>query len=165
MDLDKVIFVDAGKYSGRPIATRLLTRLDQIVRVDMKELVNVDLQGKVYGMAPMGDDRTEMEGFRFWKTGYWKDALHGLPYHIRLEDAVERVLAETATALYMSLISSASGSWLLVYVQDDSPSFMLRSAGSTARAIPCLVCGSELARQSRSGSTQLDARSDPDLHS
>ncbi|WVW83270.1 hypothetical protein I302_105289 [Kwoniella bestiolae CBS 10118] len=66
MDLDKVIFVDA----------------DQIVRTDMKELVDVDLHGRVYGYAPMGDSRTEMEGFRFWKTGYWKDALRGRPYHI-----------------------------------------------------------------------------------
>jgi UDP-glucose:glycoprotein glucosyltransferase len=56
---------------------------DQIVRVDMKELVDVDLHGRVYGYAPMGDDRVEMEGFRFWKTGYWKDALRGKPYHIR----------------------------------------------------------------------------------
>jgi len=70
MDLEKVIFVDA----------------DQIVRVDMQELVDVDLQGRVYGMTPMGDDRVEMEGFRFWKTGYWKDALHGNPYHIRCAD-------------------------------------------------------------------------------
>ncbi|EIW69539.1 hypothetical protein TREMEDRAFT_44060 [Tremella mesenterica DSM 1558] len=66
MDLDKVIFVDA----------------DQIVRVDMKELVDVDLHGRVYGYAPMGDDREEMEGFRFWKKGYWRDALRGRPYHI-----------------------------------------------------------------------------------
>ena len=66
MDLDKVIFVDA----------------DQIVRTDMKELVNVDLQGHVYGYPPMGDSRTEMEGFRFWKTGYWLQVLRGRPYHI-----------------------------------------------------------------------------------
>ena len=66
MDLDKVIFVDA----------------DQIVRTDMKELIDVDLQGSVYGYAPMGNSREEMEGFRFWKTGYWKEALRGRPYHI-----------------------------------------------------------------------------------
>jgi len=30
----------------------------------------------------MGDSRTEMEGYRFWKTGYWKDVLRGKPYHI-----------------------------------------------------------------------------------
>lgn len=66
MDLDKVIFVDA----------------DQIVRTDMKELVDLNLQGHVYGYPPMGNDREEMEGFRFWKTGYWLQELQGRPYHI-----------------------------------------------------------------------------------
>jgi UDP-glucose:glycoprotein glucosyltransferase len=66
LDLDKVIFVDA----------------DQIVRTDMYELVTHDLQGAPYGFTPMGDSRTEMEGFRFWKTGYWANFLRGKPYHI-----------------------------------------------------------------------------------
>ncbi|KAH8825012.1 UDP-glucose:glycoprotein glucosyltransferase-domain-containing protein [Flagelloscypha sp. PMI_526] len=66
MDLKKVIFVDA----------------DQIVRADLKELVDLDLHGAPYGYTPMGDDNYDMEGFRFWKQGYWKDFLHGLPYHI-----------------------------------------------------------------------------------
>ena len=66
LDLDKVIFVDA----------------DQIVRTDMHELVAHDLQGAPYGFTPMCDSRTEMEGFRFWKQGYWKTFLRGLPYHI-----------------------------------------------------------------------------------
>lgn len=48
----------------------------------MQELVDLDLHDHVYGYPPMGDDRHEMEGFRFWKTGYWKDALRGRPYHI-----------------------------------------------------------------------------------
>lgn len=67
MDLKKVIFVDA----------------DQIVRADLKELVDLDLHGAPYGYTPMGDDNEEMEGFRFWKTGYWAQFLSGLPYHIR----------------------------------------------------------------------------------
>ena len=66
LSLDKVIFVDA----------------DQIVRTDMIELVNTDLHGAPYGFTPMCDSRTEMEGFRFWKQGYWARFLHGLPYHI-----------------------------------------------------------------------------------
>ncbi|EME42212.1 glycosyltransferase family 24 protein [Dothistroma septosporum NZE10] len=66
LDLDKVIFVDA----------------DQIVRTDMYELVQHDLKGAPYGFTPMCDSRTEMEGFRFWKQGYWKNFLKGLPYHI-----------------------------------------------------------------------------------
>lgn len=64
--LDKVIFVDA----------------DQIVRTDMYDLVTHDLEGAAYGFTPMCDSRTSMEGFRFWKTGYWANFLHGRPYHI-----------------------------------------------------------------------------------
>ncbi|SPO05094.1 related to KRE5 - killer toxin-resistance protein [Cephalotrichum gorgonifer] len=66
LSLDKVIFVDA----------------DQIVRADMMELVNFDLEGAPYGFTPMCDSRTEMEGFRFWKQGYWANYLRGKPYHI-----------------------------------------------------------------------------------
>ncbi|KAI5460277.1 UDP-glucose:glycoprotein glucosyltransferase-domain-containing protein [Mariannaea sp. PMI_226] len=66
LSLDKVIFVDA----------------DQIVRTDMMDLVNLDLEGAPYGFTPMCDSRTEMEGFRFWKQGYWAKYLKGLPYHI-----------------------------------------------------------------------------------
>ncbi|KAH9930812.1 glycosyltransferase family 24 protein [Amylocystis lapponica] len=66
MDLKKVIFVDA----------------DQIVRADLLELVALDLHGAPYAYTPMGDDNVEMEGFRFWKTGYWREFLRGLPYHI-----------------------------------------------------------------------------------
>ena len=64
--LNKVIFVDA----------------DQIVRTDMNELNHLDLEGAPYGFTPMCDSRTEMEGYRFWKTGYWANFLRGLPYHI-----------------------------------------------------------------------------------
>lgn len=66
LSLDKVIFVDA----------------DQIVRTDMHDLVTHDLEGAPYGFTPMGDSRTEMEGFRFWKQGYWDKFLRGKPYHI-----------------------------------------------------------------------------------
>ncbi|WEW60518.1 killer toxin resistant protein [Emydomyces testavorans] len=66
LSLDKVIFVDA----------------DQIVRTDMYNLITMDLGDAPYGFTPMCDSRTEMEGFRFWKQGYWKKFLRGLPYHI-----------------------------------------------------------------------------------
>ena len=66
LSLDKVIFVDA----------------DQVVRTDMMDLVHHDLEGRPYGFTPMCDSRVEMEGFRFWKQGYWANYLRGLPYHI-----------------------------------------------------------------------------------
>ncbi|GAA5951905.1 hypothetical protein JCM21900_004180 [Sporobolomyces salmonicolor] len=66
LELDRVIFVDS----------------DQIVRADLKELIDLDLQGAPYAYAPMGNDREETKGFRFWETGYWKQHLAGKPYHI-----------------------------------------------------------------------------------
>ncbi|XP_043104747.1 UDP-glucose:glycoprotein glucosyltransferase 2 isoform X3 [Puntigrus tetrazona] len=64
--VDKIIFVDA----------------DQIVRADLKELRDLDLEGAPYGYTPFCDSRKEMEGYRFWKTGYWASHLGHRKYHI-----------------------------------------------------------------------------------
>ncbi|KFO37832.1 UDP-glucose:glycoprotein glucosyltransferase 2 [Fukomys damarensis] len=64
--VDKIIFVDA----------------DQIVRHDLKELRDFDLGGAPYGFTPFCDSRTEMDGYRFWKKGYWASHLAGRKYHI-----------------------------------------------------------------------------------
>ncbi|PWN41129.1 hypothetical protein IE81DRAFT_324849 [Ceraceosorus guamensis] len=66
LDLSKIIFVDA----------------DQIVRSDLQELVKTDLHGAPYGYPPMGNDSYDMDNFRFWEQGYWKNFLRGKPYHI-----------------------------------------------------------------------------------
>lgn len=66
LDIKKIIFVDA----------------DQIVRADLNELLKIDLEDAPYGYTPFCDDRKEMDKFRFWKTGYWRDHLRGKPYHI-----------------------------------------------------------------------------------
>jgi UDP-glucose:glycoprotein glucosyltransferase len=66
LNVRKIIFVDA----------------DQIVRTDMMELMNLDLDGAPYGFTPFCDSRTTMEGFRFWKQGYWAQHLAGRKYHI-----------------------------------------------------------------------------------
>jgi UDP-glucose:glycoprotein glucosyltransferase len=66
LTLKKVIFVDA----------------DQIVRTDMKTLMDLDLKGAPLGYTPMCDNAREMDGFRFWKQGFWRDHLRGKPYHI-----------------------------------------------------------------------------------
>lgn len=66
LKLSKVIFVDA----------------DQVVRADLDELIKMDLGGAPYGYTPFCDSREEIEGFRFWKVGYWKSHLRGKPYHI-----------------------------------------------------------------------------------
>ncbi|OQV12944.1 UDP-glucose:glycoprotein glucosyltransferase 1 [Hypsibius exemplaris] len=66
LSVKKIIFVDA----------------DQIVRTDMKELRDLDLEGAPYGYTPFCESRKEMEGFRFWKNGYWASHLGHRRYHI-----------------------------------------------------------------------------------
>lgn len=43
----------------------LFSIFPQIVRADLKELVNLDLGGAPYGYTPFCDSRQEMEGFRW----------------------------------------------------------------------------------------------------
>nr|XP_012149315.1 PREDICTED: UDP-glucose:glycoprotein glucosyltransferase isoform X2 [Megachile rotundata] len=66
LNVKKIIFVDA----------------DQVVRADLKELANMDLGGAPYAYTPFCDSRKEMDGFRFWKQGYWRNHLQGRAYHI-----------------------------------------------------------------------------------
>jgi UDP-glucose:glycoprotein glucosyltransferase len=69
LSVKKIIFVDA----------------DQVVRTDLAELYHMDLHGAPLAYTPFCDNRPEMDGFRFWRQGYWKDHLRGRPYHIRYD--------------------------------------------------------------------------------
>lgn len=66
LGVNKVIYVDA----------------DQVVRADLKELWDLDLEGKPYAYTPFCTSREETLGFQFWRQGYWSDHLQGRPYHI-----------------------------------------------------------------------------------
>ncbi|XP_078310602.1 UDP-glucose:glycoprotein glucosyltransferase 1-like [Crassostrea virginica] len=66
LDVKKIIFVDA----------------DQVVRTDLQELNDLDLEGAPYGYTPFCSSRKEMDGFRFWNSGYWNSHLAGREYHI-----------------------------------------------------------------------------------
>lgn len=66
LSLEKVIFVDA----------------DQVVRADMGELYDMDIKGRPLAYTPFCDNNKDMDGYRFWRQGFWKDHLRGRPYHI-----------------------------------------------------------------------------------
>jgi UDP-glucose:glycoprotein glucosyltransferase len=42
----------------------------------------MDLQGKPLAYTPFCDDNKAMDGYRFWKGGFWERHLQGKPYHI-----------------------------------------------------------------------------------
>lgn len=66
LSLDKVIFVDA----------------DQVVRADLGELYDMDIKGRPLAYTPFCDNNKDMDGYRFWRQGFWKEHLRGRPYHI-----------------------------------------------------------------------------------
>ena len=66
INIKKIIYVDA----------------DQVVRANLLELVDMDLHGAPYGYVPFCDSKKEMDGFRFWKHGYWENLLRHRKYHI-----------------------------------------------------------------------------------
>lgn len=66
LDVKKIIYVDA----------------DQVIRGDLKELWDMDLQGAPYGYTPMCSSRETTLGFQFWRGGFWEQHLRGKPYHI-----------------------------------------------------------------------------------
>lgn len=112
--LNKIIFVDA----------------DQIVRTDMKELVDLDLHGAPYGFTPMCDSRKEIEGFRFWKQGYWKKYLGKLKYHISALYVVDLVRFRELAAgdllrQHYQMLSADAGS--LANLDQDLPNHLQKS--------------------------------------
>ena len=44
--------------------------------------LDADPQGAPYGYTPFCDNNKDMDGFRFWNQGFWRDHLRGKPYHI-----------------------------------------------------------------------------------
>lgn len=78
----KMLFLDV--LFPQSLSDIIFVDSDQIVRTDFKELLDIDLEGAPYAFTPMGEDREEMEPYRFWKKGFWKKALldEGFKYHI-----------------------------------------------------------------------------------
>lgn len=74
LDVKKIIFVDADQvcFSYYTINFHLCTVKNlmiftfQIVRADMKDLVDFDLGGAPYGYTPFCESRIEMDGFRYF---------------------------------------------------------------------------------------------------
>ncbi|KAE8686756.1 UDP-glucose:glycoprotein glucosyltransferase [Hibiscus syriacus] len=81
ISLEKVIFVDA----------------DQVVRADIGELYDMDIKGRPLAYTPFCDNNKDMDGYRFWRQGFWREHLRGRPYHISALYVVDLVkFRETA---------------------------------------------------------------------
>jgi UDP-glucose:glycoprotein glucosyltransferase len=112
LSVKKIIFVDA----------------DQVVRADLQELVDLDLEGAPYGYTPFCDSREDMDGFRFWKAGYWSNHLAGRKYHISALYVIDLVRFRQMAAgdqlreQYHSLSQDPNS---LSNLDQDLPNFMI----------------------------------------
>lgn len=147
--LDKVVFVDA----------------DQIARSDLAELMDTDLHGAPYGFPPMGESRTEMEGYRFWKQGYWKNVLQeDLHYHISALFVVDlkefrRIFAGDRLRTHYQKLSSDPNS--LANLDQDLPNNMQRAIPIYTLEEEWLWCETWCSDESKSQAKMIDLCSDP----
>lgn len=110
LDVGRIIFVDS----------------DQVIRGDVAELMDIDLKGAPYGYVPFCDSRKEVEGYRFWKTGFWKDTLQGANYRISALYVVdlnrfrETAAGDTLRFIYQSLSADPNS---LSNLDQDLPNY------------------------------------------
>ncbi|KAF7580339.1 UDP-glucose:Glycoprotein Glucosyltransferase family protein [Clavispora lusitaniae] len=151
-DLDKVIFVDA----------------DQIARTDLKELVNIDLEGAPYGFAPMCDSRKEMEGYQFWKNGYWPTVLKDdLKYHISalyvvdLRRLRETLVGDKLRSHYQKLSADPNS---LSNLDQDLPNNLQRQVPIHTLPQEWLWCETWCSDESKSSAKMIDLCNNPKTH-
>ena len=67
------------------------------------------MQGAPLAYTPFCDNNKDMDGFRFWKQGFWKEHLRGRPYHISALYVVDlarfRCAAHAPCTLFFSACS------------------------------------------------------------
>lgn len=107
----------------------------QIVRTDLKELRDFDLEGAPYGYTPFCESRREMDGYRFWKSGYWASHLAGRKYHIRYWTDSSAAMCRINQCCVKSKICSQA------LFRSIFPTFMHISCVTVIYPLQCPVCG------------------------
>lgn len=111
LNVDRIIFVDA----------------DQVVRGDLGELMDMKFtNNEPYGYVPFCESRKEVEGYRFWKTGFWAKTLNGQKYRISALYVVDLVTlrniaaGDRLRAMYQSLSADPNS---LSNLDQDLPNY------------------------------------------
>lgn len=110
LNVKRIIFIDS----------------DQVIRGDIAELMDIDLKGAPYGYVPFCDSRKEVEGYRFWKQGFWKETLRGAKYRISalyvvdLDRFRETAAGDTLRFIYQSLSADPNS---LSNLDQDLPNY------------------------------------------
>jgi hypothetical protein len=148
LNVSKVIYIDA----------------DQVVRSDLAELWNHDLQGAPYAFTPFCTSRKETLGYQFWRDGYWKDHLRGKPYHISALYVVDLALFRKAAygdqlrAVYDTLSRDPAS---LSNLDQDLPAYSIHQIPIHSLPQDWLWCESWCSDESKSASKTIDLCNNP----
>jgi UDP-glucose:glycoprotein glucosyltransferase len=128
--LSRVIYVDS----------------DDVVRADYAELMKMDIDGAPYAFTPFCEDRPEMEDFRFWNDGYWRNLLNGQHYHISalfIVDLVQLRSQDVGGLIRKAYVDLHTDTLSLSNLDQDIPN-LLQSKGARIFSLPqeWLWCGS-----------------------
>uniref|UniRef100_A0AAV1UZR4 UDP-glucose:glycoprotein glucosyltransferase n=1 Tax=Peronospora matthiolae TaxID=2874970 RepID=A0AAV1UZR4_9STRA len=146
LGVQKVIYVDA----------------DQVVRADLKELLELDMEGKPYGYTPFCDSRNL--GFQFWRQGYWKDHLRGKPYHISALYVVDLVVfrrmaaGDILRATYSQLSADPNS---LANLDQDLPNYVQRQIPIFSLPQEWLWCESWCSDETKAVAKTIDLCNNP----
>lgn len=148
-EVERMIFVDA----------------DQVARADLKKLMEMDLEDHAYAFTPMCESRPGMEGYHFWKQGYWKKMLgEELKYHISALFVVDLQkfrayrLGDVMRAHYQKLSSDPNS---LANLDQDLPNNLQHLIPIFSLPQEWLWCSTWCSEELKSQAKMIDMCNDP----
>ena len=150
LDLKKIIYVDA----------------DQVMRGDLKELWDLDLEGAPYGYTPMCETNPETTGYQFWNTGFWEQHLRGKPYHISalyvvdLQTFRRELVGDMLRGTYQQLSADPNS---LSNLDQDLPNYTQHQAKIFSLPQDWLWCESWCSNETKATAKTIDLCNNP-LH-
>ncbi|GKZ01044.1 hypothetical protein MPSEU_001055800 [Mayamaea pseudoterrestris] len=150
LNVKKIIYVDA----------------DQVLRGDLKELWDMNLEGKPYGYTPFCTSRETTLGYQFWREGFWKQHLRGKPYHISalyvvdLDRFRKTNVGDTLRAIYQQLSADPHS---LSNLDQDLPNYAQNQVPIFSLPQEWLWCESWCSDDTKAASKTIDLCNNP-LH-
>jgi len=159
----KILFLDV--IFPQSLSKVIFVGTDQVFRADISELLNIDLEGAPYGFVPMGDDREDMDGFKFWKKGYWKDTLgDDYRYHNSALFVVDLIkfrsmqVGERLRSHYQKLSSDRNS---LSIIDQDLPNNLQRQVPIFSLPQDWVWCETWCSEKSKANAKTIDLCHDP----
>eukprot|EP01128_Nolandella_sp_AFSM9_P004181 TRINITY_DN1834_c0_g1_i1.p1 TRINITY_DN1834_c0_g1~~TRINITY_DN1834_c0_g1_i1.p1 ORF type:complete len:1557 (+),score=427.65 TRINITY_DN1834_c0_g1_i1:84-4673(+) len=151
LNVKRIIYVDA----------------DQVVRADLKELWDLDLEGAPYGLTPFCSGEImneETKGFRFWDSGFWKNHLRDRPYHISalyvvdIELLREKGYGDALRGVYHQMSSDPNS---LANLDQDLPNYLQHEIPIFSLPSSWLWCQTWCTDESKAEAKTIDLCNNP----